>query len=748
MAQLGNLLVTGFSRFLQKVYFADDISTDGKVDSNGLTVGDKIQLLPNQANFNVPVTVSSNFTVSGGTVTADRINSKSVYVADVLNATRYEISTIQSLGGIVDVCPSFKTSSSATVTVTSVSSSINVGYNFDGVTSVSLTGYYRVVIKDTKQITSSTICGSTWTRYSKVKITGTLAGNSCNSIDAYLLYDLNSNTAGAITLIVPKTSFSVSGAVSNMSCPDVDVILVDIYKSINGGTSKRRPVGMYLSSYNGSVGTGISIYDGNVDSPSLLLGDLSNSTLPNINNLTPQGWGLYATNAYLQGIIVSESGKIGGWNLSSTSIWNGNSTFKNAYGMYFGSSGLSITDRFYVDSLCNTVYIGVNKKDANQNTVNGAALKLTGETIDFVEQDTSVASFSKNLIALGKNSDTSIINLCNSSGIIKSANPQDSTYKRLAIESNDSVEINANRISKINVVNNTEEDGLTTIYSATIGMNASSVPWDSDYDDSVEYGSIILRSTMTFRDNSGDSKFQSMLKIHPGGFQYTDERGSIESLAGQLNLGMSTRFDAISTFNNNIIANNVIYAHKQICLANNMSIRSYDTQGNDRQVIGLNKDNHVMIGWGTYSNKDTSTTSICAGDKILFLLGKQNATWRPYYTAGDSIRFNGIKTTGYITNNKTELHFSLSLDRPVIGATKATIQTITSDGVSYMGVCIRQGGKYLYGSSATEYPQPSICNIGIMNGCLNFLMKFGNTENVVTNNDTCGIVTKFEIYLE
>lgn len=656
MAQLENLLVTGSSRFLQKVYFADDISIDGKVDSNGLTVGDKIQLLPNQASFNVPVTVSSNFTVSGGTVTADRINSKSVYVADVLNATRYEISTIQSLGGIVDVCPSFKTSSSATVTVTSVSSSINVGYNFDGITSVSLTGYYRVAIKDTKQITSSNICGSTWTRYSKVKITGTLAGNSCNSIDAYLLYDLNSNTAGTITLIIPKTSFSISGSVSNMSCPDVDIILVDIYKSINGGTSKRRPVGMYLSSYNGSVGTGISIYDGNVDSPSLLLGDLSNSTLPTINNLTPQGWGLYATNAYLQGIIVSESGKIGGFSIDSNSLTNGSIGTAGSVSMSTGST--ATTDIAGSGTKSGWAFTAGNSFGV---TNNGKLYSSSGKIGGWTITDKSLYYKTKNM-------------------------------------------------------DSQEKYG---VYLGTDGiLNNGSYGCVQIHDGHIELGHLIIN----YSDDIALFGFKS--NPNSGDSFYID-------------------YDGLARFTKLLITRG------NIIIPEGKSLRVGSILGVDeRQLIGLSDGNNVVIGYGTYANKETSATLICAGDRIQFHLGKQNAIWKPYYTAGDSIRFNGITTTGYITNNKTELRFSLSLERPVVGATKATIQTITSGGVSYMGVCVRQGGKYLYGSSATDYAQPSICNVGIMNGCLNFLMKFGGTENVVTNNDTCGVVAKFEIYLE
>lgn len=48
------------------------------------------------------------------------------------------------------------------------------------------------------------------------------------------------------------------------------------------------------------------------------------------------------------GSVNFKTGTIGPWNLDSTSIWKGNSTFGSASGMYFGNSGISITDKFKV----------------------------------------------------------------------------------------------------------------------------------------------------------------------------------------------------------------------------------------------------------------------------------------------------------------------------------------------------------------------------------------------------------------
>ena len=50
------------------------------------------------------------------------------------------------------------------------------------------------------------------------------------------------------------------------------------------------------------------------------------------------------------GSVKFTTGTIGPWNLDSSSIWKGNSSFGSASGMYFGNNGLSITDKFKVSS--------------------------------------------------------------------------------------------------------------------------------------------------------------------------------------------------------------------------------------------------------------------------------------------------------------------------------------------------------------------------------------------------------------
>ena len=100
--------------------------------------------------------------------------------------------------------------------------------------------------------------------------------------------------------------------------------------STTNGTTKNRPVGIRMSSYNEDKKSSIDIYNGTVDDckPIVRMGYLGG--LPAVNGENPTGYGFYAVgNAFFSGRIVSGSGKIGGFSLSENSIQNGS----------FGQSG-------------------------------------------------------------------------------------------------------------------------------------------------------------------------------------------------------------------------------------------------------------------------------------------------------------------------------------------------------------------------------------------------------------------------
>lgn len=89
------------------------------------------------------------------------------------------------------------------------------------------------------------------------------------------------------------------------------------------GTTKNRPVGIRMSSYNEDKKSSIDIYDGTVDDgkPIVRMGYLGG--LPAVNGENPTGYGFYAVgNAFFSGRIVSGSGKVGGFSISDYKLVN------------------------------------------------------------------------------------------------------------------------------------------------------------------------------------------------------------------------------------------------------------------------------------------------------------------------------------------------------------------------------------------------------------------------------------------
>lgn len=100
---------------------------------------------------------------------------------------------------------------------------------------------------------------------------------------------------------------------------------------------------------------------------------------------------LVAENADISGKISADDGKIGGWNLNSSSIYRNSSTFGASNGMYFGTNGLSIGNYFKISS-GGTLTSG---SSTNYVTLDNGSLKFytdgkaTAAFSDVVWEDTS-----------------------------------------------------------------------------------------------------------------------------------------------------------------------------------------------------------------------------------------------------------------------------------------------------------------------------------------------------------------------
>lgn len=236
-----------------------------------------------------------------------------VYVKDELRSTTWAIDNITNLGSTFYVSPCI------------IFTNPSVYINSKSGTTVTLT------ITD-NNIISSTIGGQTWTSGSKIKLMGRINTSVLGVVNGTMARQLNTTTAKTayITLNFATTNdcagIEQGKTYSGSAIGDLKMMMYEVNLNVNG-TTKNRPVGIRMSSYNEDKKSSIDIYNGTVDDgkPVVRMGYLGG--LPAVNGENPTGYGFYAVgNAFFSGRIVSGSGKIGNWNIGTDSLYVPNKT--------------------------------------------------------------------------------------------------------------------------------------------------------------------------------------------------------------------------------------------------------------------------------------------------------------------------------------------------------------------------------------------------------------------------------------
>ena len=284
-------------------------SKESVLSINGVTCSSSNLAANNVSATNV--NVSSRINADAATAIFNN-----VYVKDELRSTTWAIDNITNLGSTFYVSPCI------------IFTNPSVYINSKSGTTVTLT------ITD-NNIISSTIGGQTWTSGSKIKLMGRINTSVLGVVNGTMARQLNTSTAKTayITLNFATTDdcagIEQGKTYSGSAVGDLKMMMYEVNLNVNG-TTKNRPVGIRMSSYNEDKKSSIDIYNGTVDDgkPIVRMGYLGG--LPAVNGENPTGYGFYAVgNAFFSGRIVSGSGKIGGFSLSENSIQNGS----------FGQSG-------------------------------------------------------------------------------------------------------------------------------------------------------------------------------------------------------------------------------------------------------------------------------------------------------------------------------------------------------------------------------------------------------------------------
>lgn len=275
----------------------------------------------NGSAFNISNGNMANTSITTGTLNVStRINAdaataifNNVYVKDELRSTTWAIDNITNLGSTFYVSPCI------------IFTNPSVYINSKSGTTVTLT------ITD-NNIISSTIGGQTWTSGSKIKLMGRINTSVLGVVNGTMARQLNTTTAKTayITLNFATTDDCVGieqgKTYSGSAVGDLKMMMYEVNLNVNG-TTKNRPVGIRMSSYNEDKKSSIDIYNGTVDDgkPIVRMGYLGG--LPAVNGENPTGYGFYAVgNAFFSGRIVSGSGKIGNWNIGTDSLYVPNKT--------------------------------------------------------------------------------------------------------------------------------------------------------------------------------------------------------------------------------------------------------------------------------------------------------------------------------------------------------------------------------------------------------------------------------------
>lgn len=289
------------------VYFGKTtVRTDGIFQVGD--AGNKVLFNQSSAKFTVPVTINNS-------LAANNITATNVTVNDTLKAFKYELNTIQDLGGEFCVAPTIYIQSGATVNVSKASSTT-----------------ITVSILDKTAITSDSIQGVRWAQNSKIKFQGKIDGLNirCSGIMAAKL-NTTANTMSLTLTVESAIADHFATAKNGVSYSGISVMLYQRYGKKIGSTTENvySPVGIRMSA-TGSTNAApyVDIWGSKSNSdpdtvytvPSVRLGYLDGLKCGTYDCV---GYGLYADNVYLNGTIISNSGTIGGFNITTNALTNG-----------------------------------------------------------------------------------------------------------------------------------------------------------------------------------------------------------------------------------------------------------------------------------------------------------------------------------------------------------------------------------------------------------------------------------------
>ena len=357
MAVLKDLIVHGPSRFINGIN-ANSIKADEGIFNQLIAVDLK----------------ATDATIDNLTATNARVTQ--TLTANHISTNTWEAANIANVGGNFYISPTGEQSGSINVTIART-----VVPGTDGGT---YTLTFGVPSGSSGGFGVSSTSAAYWSASAKVMATGEVSYNnskryplgtcsgtissvtaSNNNITAITIAGVKSEALDVLFTDMGIAITASNGTLSGCVGYKLKISLYERYSSTSGAYY---PIGILLTSlgrndkkqyidiYGGSIKSGRNAADNaNLDTgmaePTLRIGELEG--LPNIvdngtSETKPTGWGIYTTNGFFKGKIVSNAGRIANWTITNSSIQTGN--YNTSGAMYFGSSGISLGTTFRVTS--------------------------------------------------------------------------------------------------------------------------------------------------------------------------------------------------------------------------------------------------------------------------------------------------------------------------------------------------------------------------------------------------------------
>lgn len=334
MAVLKDLIVHGPSRFINTAQF-ESLKTNKIGAEEGV--------------FNKIVATTGDI----GSLTVEDLTAGKATVLSLLDVrgelhtNQWTNSNIATIDGSFYITPTIGVNSG---TMTTTANSVTVkGSNFP-ISSL----YVNGINSDN---TADTVA---WTSGSKVLITGEILVNGTYMPLGTLVGVLDGDASAtqikikSITDNRYQTAESLAEIGTQSTALPCRNVKVSLYQTSRGSTLY--PLGIFMTALGENGKTFLDIYGGGYAAstataggfakPVLRIGNLAG--LPAVGGQNPTGYGIYTSNGYFTGTIVSTSGTIGNWSITGSSIQTG--AFNTAGKMYFGNSGISLGTTFRVTS--------------------------------------------------------------------------------------------------------------------------------------------------------------------------------------------------------------------------------------------------------------------------------------------------------------------------------------------------------------------------------------------------------------